>query len=105
MIQLMFECPTTGKPLYGMAIENWTGAAPDALIAMHCPKCSGMHEFARADGILAMGEQVGDLILAILLVLREGLVGLGLQMTEGLFRVAAEGIIARFPGAQIVGIE
>ena len=51
----MFECPTTGKPLYGMAIENWTGAAPDALIAMHCPKCSGMHEFARADGILAMG--------------------------------------------------
>jgi hypothetical protein len=37
-----------------MAIEDWTGEAPDALIAMHCPKCSGMHEFTRADGILAM---------------------------------------------------
>ena len=54
MIRLTFECPDTGKPLSGTAIEDWTGEAPDALIAMHCPKCSGMHEFTRADGILAM---------------------------------------------------
>jgi hypothetical protein len=54
VIRLMFECPETGKPLSGMAIEDWTGEAPDALIAMHCPKCSGMHEFTRAEGILMM---------------------------------------------------
>ncbi len=51
----MFECPETGKPLSGMAIEDWTGETPESLIAMHCPKCSGLHEFARADGILMRG--------------------------------------------------
>jgi len=34
LIRLTFECPDTGKPLSGTAIEDWTGEAPDALIAM-----------------------------------------------------------------------
>ena len=51
MIHLMFECPATGKPLAGAAIDDWTGEVPDALIALHCPKCSGLHEFTRAEGI------------------------------------------------------
>jgi hypothetical protein len=55
MIRLTFECPETGKPLSGTAIEGWAGEAPDALIAMHCPKCSRLHEFTRAEGILAVG--------------------------------------------------
>jgi hypothetical protein len=55
MIRLMFECPSTGKPLSGMAIEEWIGEVPDALIAMHCPKCSTLHEFSRAQGILMVG--------------------------------------------------
>jgi hypothetical protein len=55
MIRLMFECPSTGKPLAGTAIEEWLGEMPDALIAMHCPKCSTLHEFTRAEGILMVG--------------------------------------------------
>ncbi|HWT22062.1 MAG TPA: hypothetical protein VN213_01010 [Solirubrobacteraceae bacterium] len=52
MIRLMFECPETGKPLAGAAIDDWTGEVADALIALHCPKCSGLHEFTRAQGIM-----------------------------------------------------
>ncbi len=55
MIRLTFECPETGKPLAGTAIDDWYGEVPHALISMHCPKCSRLHEFSRADGILAMG--------------------------------------------------
>ncbi len=54
MIKLMFECPETGKPLSGTAIAGWTGETPEALIALHCPKCSGLHEFTRAQGIMMM---------------------------------------------------
>ena len=38
-----------------MAIEDWNGETLESLIAMYCPKCSGLHEFARADGILMRG--------------------------------------------------
>jgi hypothetical protein len=55
MVRLMFECPSTGKPLSGVAIEEWIGEVPDALIAMHCPKCSTLHEFTRAQGIPMVG--------------------------------------------------
>jgi hypothetical protein len=65
MIRLMFECPETGKPLAGMAIEGWSGEAPDALIAMHCPKCSNLHEFTRAEGIMAMAVRFERSPLAV----------------------------------------
>jgi hypothetical protein len=58
MVRLMFECPSTGKPLSGVAIEEWVGEVPDALIAMHCPKCSSLHEFTRSQGILMVGGRV-----------------------------------------------
>ena len=54
MIRMTCECPTTGEPLATMAIDDWTAADPDALIAVHCPKCSELHAFARSQYVLEL---------------------------------------------------
>jgi hypothetical protein len=54
MIRMTFECPTTGLPLAPMAIDGWAAEQPRALFAVHCPKCSQMHEFSRTDHVLEL---------------------------------------------------
>ena len=54
MIWMTFECPTTGQPLRSMQASEWSSEMTEALIAMHCPKCSQLHTFARDQAILEM---------------------------------------------------
>ncbi len=57
MVQLLFECPTTGEPLAAARrFPRWT-AEPDTPVTLHCPKCSESHTFARADAILMLGSE------------------------------------------------
>jgi hypothetical protein len=54
MLRLAFECPTTGQPINRMAVEGWDEDAEDTLLAIHCPKCSQLHQFSRADALVEM---------------------------------------------------
>jgi hypothetical protein len=54
MIRMMFECPTTGRPLSRIAVEDWVGESPDMILAVHCSSCSGLHHFRRSDAILEL---------------------------------------------------
>ena len=55
MIWMTFECPETGRPLRTLQATSWSAERADALIALHCPKCSGLHMFAREHALLEMG--------------------------------------------------
>jgi hypothetical protein len=54
MLRLAFECPVTGKPINRMAVTGWDEDAEDTRLAIHCPKCSQLHEFSRADAIVEL---------------------------------------------------
>jgi len=54
MIWMTFECPDTGMPLRSVQPTRWSATRSDALIALHCPKCSGLHMFAREQAVLEM---------------------------------------------------
>ena len=54
MIRMTFECPNTGLPLAPMAVDGWAADETDARFAVHCPKCSQKHEFARTDYVLEL---------------------------------------------------
>jgi hypothetical protein len=56
MIRMLFECPTTGKRLSRLAVEDWVAEDPEMILAVHCPKCSGLHHFHRSDAILELGS-------------------------------------------------
>jgi hypothetical protein len=56
MIRMTFECPTTGLPLAPMTVDGWTADEPDARFAVHCPKCSEKHVFARTDYVLELSS-------------------------------------------------
>jgi hypothetical protein len=50
MTRLTFECPQTGKPLTAMTVRD---DAEEVRIAVHCPKCSGLHVFSNGDAVEA----------------------------------------------------
>jgi hypothetical protein len=54
MIRMTCECPTTGESLAAMAIDDWTAEQTGTLIAVHCPKCSKLHTFSRAEYVLEL---------------------------------------------------
>ena len=53
MIWMSFECPETGKPLRTLQ-STWSSERTDKLVALHCPKCSTLHMFAREHALLEM---------------------------------------------------
>ena len=55
MIWMTFECPETGRPLRSLQATTWSAAERDALVALHCPKCSSLHMFASENAVLEMG--------------------------------------------------
>ena len=60
MIRMRFDCPETSQPLAStLDVGQWPGR-DDELVSMHCPKCSKLHSFRRAQAILAIepGERV-----------------------------------------------
>lgn len=62
MIRMRFDCPETGKPLSSAVnVGQWPGR-DDELVSMHCPRCSKLHSFGRAQAILEPepGERVPD---------------------------------------------
>jgi len=54
MIRMMCECPTTGDPLLNMAVDDWTAAHDEVRITRHCPKCSELHTFSKADQVMEL---------------------------------------------------
>jgi hypothetical protein len=54
VIWMTFECPETGQPLRMMQSAAWSAETTEALMALHCPKCSQMHRFSRDHAILEM---------------------------------------------------
>jgi len=54
MIMMRFDCPETAQPLAStLDVGQWPGR-DDELVSMHCPKCSQLHSFRRAQAILAI---------------------------------------------------
>jgi len=54
MIRTIFDCPQTGEPLSSaMAAGAWPGRGYE-LVSLHCPKCSQLHSFRRAQASLAI---------------------------------------------------
>jgi len=54
MVQLMFECPTTGELLEASKrFMRWEGPS-DERISVHCPRCSSMHVLSRADAVMRL---------------------------------------------------
>jgi len=57
MVQMMFECPTTGELLTSTRrFLRWDGGE-DKLVSLHCPKCSTTHALRRADAVLILAEE------------------------------------------------
>lgn len=57
MIRMRFDCPETGESLSSTVnVGQWPGR-DDELVSMHCPKCSKLHSFGRAQAILATEAQ------------------------------------------------
>ena len=54
MIRMTFECPETGRPIGSLASEAWLAESPEVRMAMHCPKCSQLHEFTRDQSVLEL---------------------------------------------------
>lgn len=68
MIRMRFDCPETGEPLSStVTVGQWPGR-DDELVSLHCPKCSNLHSFGRAQAIPAIepGERVPDAAGAVL---------------------------------------
>jgi hypothetical protein len=56
MVQLMFECPTTGEPLLSSRrFLRWDGEET-RIVSLHCPRCAKTHLLSRADALLVMTE-------------------------------------------------
>ena len=51
VIRMRFECPETRKPLFTVSDGQWSWRS-DELMSMHCPKCSKLHSFGRAEAVL-----------------------------------------------------
>lgn len=51
MIETVFDCPETGKPLR-WAAGAWPGRGTE-LLSIHCPKCGRLHSFHQAESALA----------------------------------------------------
>ena len=51
VIRMRFECPETGEPLFTVSDGQWSWRS-DELMSMHCPKCSKLHSFGRAEAVL-----------------------------------------------------
>ncbi len=64
MIWMRFECPETGLPLRSLQPTTWSAVQSDALIALHCPKCSSLHMFAREHAVLEMAGPVPERVRA-----------------------------------------
>lgn len=57
MVQLMFECPTTGELLNSTRrFMRWDGGGSE-VVSLHCPRCSTTHMLSRADALLVMTEE------------------------------------------------
>ena len=65
VIWMTFECPQTGQPLRTLQPTLWSADRTDALMALHCPKCSQMHMFSREHAILEMSGQTAREKLAV----------------------------------------
>ena len=61
MMMMRFDCPETAEPLASLDVGQWPGR-DDELVSMHCPKCSKLHSFRRAQAILAIapGERTPE---------------------------------------------
>jgi hypothetical protein len=54
MVQLMFECPTTGELLQASKrFMRWEGPS-DERVSLHCPQCSTTHVLSRADALMRL---------------------------------------------------
>ncbi len=62
MIRMRFDCPETAQPLASTLDDGHWPGREDTLVSLHCPKCSGLHSFRRAEAILAIepGERVPE---------------------------------------------
>jgi hypothetical protein len=57
MVQLVFECPTTGDPLMSTRrFLRWEGGANE-VVSLHCPRCAETHLFSRRDALMMMSEE------------------------------------------------
>ena len=65
MIWMTFECPQTGQPLRTLQPTLWSADRTDALMALHCPKCSQMHMFGRDHAILEMSGRAARAKVAV----------------------------------------
>ena len=54
MVQLMFECPTTGELLEASKrFMRWEGPS-DERVSVHCSRCSSTHVLSRADAVMVL---------------------------------------------------
>ena len=56
MVQLMFECPTTGDPLMSTRRFMRFDGGGTEVVSLHCPRCAETHMFSRGQALLVMDE-------------------------------------------------
>ena len=56
MVQLMFECPTTGEPLASTRRFMRWDSGGNEVVSLHCPRCAQTHLFSRGQALLVMEE-------------------------------------------------